>query len=97
VSLSSADGRRLTRLLRLGRDSDDWALSRPDLRFQVQREKAHPWVHWVSRQQFFASRYRMSWPLAPAFRSPPTRLAVTRSPRLPADVTLSIFFIGAER
>ncbi len=97
VVLSSGNGRPLTRLLRLGRDSDDWALWRPDLRSRLHRAEALPWLHWVSREQFFASRYRASWVLPSMPTEKLAQIAVVRSPHLPPGVTFSIDFVGAER
>lgn len=97
ISLITAGGRHLDHLVQLARDSDDWALWRPDLRYRLDRVKARPWIHWVSGEQFFASRYRMIWTLPATRREALRRILVVRSPRLPLDVTLSLSFLGAER
>jgi hypothetical protein len=80
-------GRDAEWTLRVGEETGEWALRRPD----VERTGASappPWISWVAGD-FFAQRYRAQWTLPRAMR--PARVRIERVAGAPPDLAMALY------
>jgi hypothetical protein len=87
VRFHDSAGRDAEWTLRVGEETGEWALRRPD----VERTGASappPWISWVAGD-FFAQRYRARWTLPRAMR--PTRVRIERAAGAPPDLAMALY------
>ncbi len=99
VELQAEDGSVLAKWpLRIGYETGEWAVSRPDLAGRGGFSAPDPWISWVAPGGgFFAHRFRSRWTL-PASEGPsPHRILVRRGEDLPAETRLSIYRLELRR
>lgn len=79
-----------------GRDSAEWAAGRPDVAARLACPAPEPWISWIpGAGRFLGQTTRARF----ALREPSAarNLVIERSPALPADTSLAIFFLATER
>ncbi|HXU30794.1 MAG TPA: hypothetical protein VN851_09485 [Thermoanaerobaculia bacterium] len=88
VRLLDDSGREVGKALplRLGTETGEWAVERPDLS-ALHLAAPAPWLSWVAGD-FFGRRYRALW----SVESPgkPVRISIDRAPGLPPEVAIAI-------
>ena len=72
--------------LRLGSETGEWAVERPDLA-ALRLPAPAPWLSWVAGD-FFGRRYRAVFSVEPVGR--PARISIERAVGLPPEVTLAL-------
>jgi hypothetical protein len=87
VTLRDNGGRTVTRTLRAGEDTGEWAARRPDVAQGAAHVAPAAWVSWIAGD-FFGQRYRSLWVLDEPGRF--TDLRIERAPGLPADTSLAL-------
>ncbi len=91
VQLLDNRGREIGRgvPLRLGTETGEWAVERPDLA-ALHLAAPAPWLSFVAGE-FFGRRYRGEVPAPPSPSSdPPTRIRIDRASGLPAEVGIAL-------
>lgn len=91
----SARGRWSATLV-VGRDSAEWAAGRPDVAARLACVAPAPWISWIpGAGQFLGqtTRARLALPSATSARI----LRIERSPDLPLETALALFFVATER
>ena len=84
---------RFDSVLLIGRDSAEWAASRPDVMLTCPAPP--PWIHWIPRDGRFLGRTtRARIPLATKLEA--AKLVIERDSSLPENVSLAIFRVGLE-
>lgn len=89
VRLHHPDGSVTNRILRAGVQTSEWAAQRPDVAAALQAPPPPAWTSFVAPGPFLASRFRGTWELDEA--KPVSRISVLRHPKLPPEVTLTLF------
>jgi hypothetical protein len=87
VRFRDTAGRDAEWTLRVGEETGEWALRRPD----VERTGAPappPWLSWVAGD-FFAQRYRARWTLPRIAR--PARVRIERAAGVPPDLAIALY------
>jgi hypothetical protein len=78
-----------------GRDSAEWAAGRPDVAARLGCPAPPAWISWVpGAGRFLGQTTRARFELPPATSA--HRLGIERSPDLPAETSLAIFFLATE-
>ena len=99
VELQAGDGSVLAKWpLRVGYETGEWAVSRPDLAGRGGFSAPDPWISWVAPGGgFFAHRFRSRWTVPASEGPPPHRMLVRRGEDLPAETRLSIYRLELRR
>ncbi|MFN7942054.1 MAG: hypothetical protein U0X73_10675 [Thermoanaerobaculia bacterium] len=93
--LSTAQGERRWQL-RVGRDSAEWAIDRPDVRRALAAAPPEPWLGWFPASgDFYGHTFRSEQRLEA--RVAATRLVLERSATLPDSVELALFQVATRR
>ena len=91
VRLLDASGREVEKgfPLRLGSETGEWAVERPDLS-ALHLPAPEPWLSFVAGD-FFGRRYRASWAVS-SVQSPgkPVRISIERATGLPPEVAIAL-------